>query len=117
MNTRIALSGLSILTTLALVGGATFALFSDSATSTDNTFSSGNASLLIANNDASPGTYAESIAGVSFSDIAPGFTMDKDFWLKNHSAGSFSMSTTVDLDDPDLDDGPDLQGVLMVGFR
>src|SRR3989344_9012088 len=105
-NKRIVLSTMSILTSLALLSGATFALFTDQATSQDNTLSTGNASLLIANDVESPGAYNESIAGVSFSDIAPGFTEDKDFWLKNNSSGDFSMDLTVDLDD--IAAGPDL---------
>jgi len=106
---------MSILTSLALLGGATFALFSDTATSVENTFSTGNASLPIANDVESPGLYGDSIAGVSFSDIAPGFSEDKDFWLKNNSDGDFEMDVTVDL--ASIVAGPDLGDDLMVGFR
>ncbi len=45
MNSKIALSAISILASLALVGGATFALFSDVATSSDNTFATGTLNL------------------------------------------------------------------------
>lgn len=49
MNKRIALSGMSILTALALIGGATFAFFSDVETSTGNTFTAGDLDLKIDN--------------------------------------------------------------------
>ena len=45
MNTKIALSGLSIFAALALVGGATFAFFSDEGTSNNNVFASGTLDL------------------------------------------------------------------------
>lgn len=45
MNTKIALSGLSILASLTLMGGATFAFFSNSGTSTGNSFSTGTIDL------------------------------------------------------------------------
>lgn len=49
MNKRIALSGLSILTALALIGGATFAFFSDVETSHDNVLQAGALDLTIDN--------------------------------------------------------------------
>lgn len=49
MNTKIALSTLSIFSALALVGGATFAFFSDTETSTGNTFTAGSLDLKVDN--------------------------------------------------------------------
>lgn len=49
INKRIAISGLSILTALSLMTGATFAYFSDSGISTGNTFSSGTLDLQLSN--------------------------------------------------------------------
>ena len=51
MNTKIALSGLSIFAALALVGGATFAFFSDSGTSSGNVFGSGSIDLKLGNGE------------------------------------------------------------------
>ncbi len=120
INRKIAMSAMSIVTALALAGGATFAFFSDTATSNDNTFSTGNADLQITNDETSPPTdpelpYSNLIAGVSFSDIAPGFSEDKDFWLKNNSSGDFGMDVKVDL--ASIVAGPDLGDELMIGFR
>ncbi len=120
INKRIVISGLSILSSLALMAGASFALFSDSASSQDNKFSTGNADLQIAEDvvpQGDPGTYFDSITGVSFSDIAPGFTMNKDFWLKNNSAGDFGMNLTVDLNDLKGTTPDPLDDNLMVMFR
>lgn len=49
MNRRIALSGLSILAALGLIGGATFAFFNDVETSTGNVFQAGALDLKIDN--------------------------------------------------------------------
>lgn len=113
------MSAVSIVTALALAGGATYAFFSDSAQSTDNTFSTGNADLQIAEDvlpQGDPGTYLGSITGVNFSNIAPGFSMDKDFWLKNDSAGNFSMDVTADLTNLTGTTPGTLPDVLMVKF-
>lgn len=118
INKKIAISTISILTSLMLMGGATFAFFSDSATSTGNTFSTGSADVQIAEDvpPADPGTYAGSITGVTFSDITPGFTMDKDFWIKNNSTGTFSMDATADLNNLGGISNGTLPDELMVKF-
>lgn len=119
INSRIALSLASIAAAGALVAGATFAFFSDQATSDDNTFSTGNASLLITD-DVIPGNpvlpYTESISGVSVSDMIPGQVETKDFWLKNDSAGSFSMDVTADLGGLAGTTPGDLPTTLLVKF-
>jgi len=51
MNIRIGLSLLSIVTALSLTAGATYAFFSDSGTSSGNTFSTGTVNLLLADNN------------------------------------------------------------------
>lgn len=50
MNTKIALSALSILSALALMSGATFAFFTDSGTSSGNVFTTGSLDLQLSNN-------------------------------------------------------------------
>src|SRR3989338_1669291 len=49
INTRIALSLASIATAGALIAGATFALFTDTETSSGNTFTAGGLDLLVDN--------------------------------------------------------------------
>jgi len=51
INTKIAMSALSVVTSLALMTGATYAFFSDSATSTGNTFAAGSFDLRLSDND------------------------------------------------------------------
>lgn len=82
MNKKIALSGLSILSALALVGGATFAFFSDVETSSGNILQSGKIDLKIDNTSfyngvASPNTsWGLSDLTVqkffNFTDVKPG---------------------------------------------
>ncbi len=72
INRKIAMSGMSILASLALMGGATFAFFSDSATSTGNSFAAGNFDLKIG--DAAPAA-SDSIGAVFISNnMIPGAT-------------------------------------------
>lgn len=110
----------SSILTIGVVGsalaGATYALFTSQATSQDNTFSTGNASLLIANDVASPGSYSDSISGFSATGLIPGSTTDKLFWLKNDSTGGFSMDVKVSLADLKGTVSGDLPGALLVQF-
>jgi len=71
MNKKIALSLLSIVSALAIVGGATFAFFSDSGTSTQNVFSSGTLDLKLS--DDTPEIIQDDVtASFGASDLAPG---------------------------------------------
>ncbi|MBI2029746.1 hypothetical protein HYT02_04980 [Candidatus Gottesmanbacteria bacterium] len=71
MNTKIALSGISILASLALVGGATFALFTDVGTSTNNVFATGNLDLKLS--DDTPETDQDDVtASFGGSNLGPG---------------------------------------------
>lgn len=54
MNTRIALSTLSILAALGLMGGAAFAFVSDAGDSTENTFATGSFDLQLTDNNQGP---------------------------------------------------------------
>lgn len=102
INKRLVTSSLTIVASGALLVGATFALFTDQAQSIDNSFSTGNADLQIANDSAGAPllAYTDSISGVSASGLAPGSTLTKLFWLKNSStATGISLSVTADLTD------------------
>lgn len=111
INTRIALSLASIATAGALVAGATFALFTDTETSTGNTFTAGKLDLKVDNTchynepaDDSPNcptppdgftTWESTNLGAQhkffwFDDVKPGdygedtvsLTVDNDAWLR-----------------------------------
>lgn len=98
MNKKIAMSGLSIVAALTIMGGATFAQFSDSATVSGNTFSTGDSNLQIAANNAGiPGTYGESITGPTFTGIFPGQTKTFEFWLKNSSTAAINLDLLADV--------------------
>lgn len=66
MNTKIALSGMSILAALALIGGATFAFFSDNETSGGNTVTAGTLDLKVNGTD-------DPLAIVKIDDMKPSF--------------------------------------------
>lgn len=89
MNSKIAMSALSIMGSLAIMGGATFAFFSSSATSTGNVFASGNLELLIDdNNESTPS--ATITASIGDTDMAPG-----DFvsgFVSLHNDGSITIA-------------------------
>ncbi|HVZ12063.1 MAG TPA: hypothetical protein VG965_03455 [Patescibacteria group bacterium] len=69
MNRKIALSGLSIVTALVMLGGAAFAAFTAQATATGNTFSTTNPNLLINVNNAGEGN---PVTGASVTGLIPG---------------------------------------------
>jgi spore coat-associated protein N len=69
MNTKIALSGLSIMAAMALMAGATFAFFSDSGTSTANTFSTGTLDLKLTDADQ---TTQDSVTASFGGSLVPG---------------------------------------------
>ena len=69
MNTKIAMSAMSIVASLAIMGGATFAFFSSSATSTENVFATGSLVLGLSDTDQfDQATVAASFGGT----LAPG---------------------------------------------
>lgn len=70
INRKIFLSGLSILSALSIMAGATFAFFSDSGTSSGNIFSSGTFDLKLSDNNE---TVVDNVSATwSASDMAPG---------------------------------------------
>lgn len=80
MNTRIALSGLSILASLAIMGAATFAFFSDVGTSSGNIFNSGTLDMLLSDNNE---TDQNNVSGTWGLASAPGDTFDSTLNIKN----------------------------------
>ncbi len=115
MNSKIALSAISILASLALVGGATFALFSDVATSSDNTFATGTLNLQIDDTDQSA---TESVTGSIFANnFAPGQSVTSFISLHN-PVGSLPIAevemTADTLETADPDGLSDLRNVLQL---
>ncbi len=82
MNKKIVLSIFSIVSALAIMGGATFAFFSDSGTSNDNVFASGSLDLKLS--DYTPETDQDDVvASFGGSDLAPGDSISGQLRLKN----------------------------------
>lgn len=99
MNSKIVMSGLSIMTALTLMAGSAYAAFVSQATSTGNTFSVGNADLQIATETAgAPNTYGPSIVGFSGTGFFPGESREYRFWLKNTSASNVVLDTSASFD-------------------
>ncbi|MDP3941882.1 MAG: TasA family protein [bacterium] len=91
INKKILISAMSIVTSLAMVGGATFAFFSDQGTSSDNIFSSGNMDMLLSDTDQ---TDLDDVSGTWGLASAPGDPFTGDLKIKN--------SGTVDADHIEL---------------
>ena len=86
INKRITMSAFSIVTALSLMGGATYAYFTDSVTSQNNTFSTGTLDINISQNDPDP----ESFDNIeSISNWAPGDSQLVEFNIQN--AGSLPV--------------------------
>ncbi|MBI2031175.1 MAG: hypothetical protein HYT08_01035 [Candidatus Levybacteria bacterium] len=79
INKKIALSLLSIVSALAIVGGATFAYFSDTANSTNNTFTAGTLDVEITDQNADTPFQSETI----ISNWAPSNQTFVNFDVKN----------------------------------
>jgi spore coat-associated protein N len=96
-NRHILMSFLSIVMALAVMTGGTLAFFTDTASSTGNTFSTGNADLQIAADVEGAEAFSNSITGPNFSGIVPGEIKEFTFWLKNNSSGTINLDLTADV--------------------
>lgn len=112
INRKIAMSAVSIMTALALAGGATFAFFSDTGSSTGNIFSAG--SLILQLDDENQ-EFSDSVsASIGGSDMAPGDS--ESGFISLHNEGSIDaaevvLGATQTLND-NGEDGSDLADVL-----
>lgn len=89
MNKKIALSGISIFAALMLMGGATFAYFSDSGQSTGNTFGVGTLDLRL--DDSNEITPVDNISATfNLTNIGPGDTATQE--ISFHNQGSLPIS-------------------------
>lgn len=107
INTRIALGLMSVLAALALVAAATFAFFTSSGTSSDNTFTSGTLSLFLDDVDelAVDGTVQGSITASGF---APGQSTSGYISLDND--GSIAFAEVEMGIDTSITNNPDATG-------
>ncbi|OGH04591.1 MAG: hypothetical protein A2W22_04985 [Candidatus Levybacteria bacterium RBG_16_35_11] len=114
MSRRIALSILSIVASLAIVGGATYAFFSATATSSSNTFASGTLTLNL--DDVNESAVDNSVIGsISASNFAPGQSVNGFVSLDNPAGGIDIAEVEMTMDtsetaDPGADS--DLRDVL-----
>lgn len=69
LNRKIAISAISILASLALMGGATFAYFTDTKTSSDNTFASGTLDIDIVQTGGTSGFIPFNVTGMQPGDM------------------------------------------------
>jgi len=90
---KVYLSILAIVATLSLVGGATYALFSNKATSGPNTFATGNADLKIDRKGDGLG-FQNKVVGIDFSNIYPGWNSGNEYqvWFRNDSTSPITLS-------------------------
>jgi len=98
MNKKIFMSGISIVTALALLGGAAYAQFVVTASANGNTFSSGNPALELCNDSAGPTPLdcGTSIASpISLTSLIPGVPQTFYFWLYNSGDGTLSPLTAL----------------------
>lgn len=113
MNSKIALSGLSILSALALMAGGTFAFFSDTNSSTANTFTTGTLELQLddVDEEVTSNTISGSIGG---ANMFPGSSVNG--FISVHNSGSLPMSKVVfganQTSNEDNGDGSNLADVL-----
>lgn len=88
MSRKILISGLSILASLGIVTAATYAYFSDTATSTANTFVSGTLNLLVDDID---DTAAETVDGsITAANFSPGATTSG--FISLHNPGTLPIA-------------------------
>ena len=113
MNKKIALSAMSILASLALLGGATFAFFSDAGTSSNNVFATGTLDLKLS--DSTPEVDQDNVtASFGSGALVPGScTGSQTLNLKNtgtiaadHAEVHLTLNSITDINtnaEPDMD--------------
>ncbi len=110
INRKIAMSGLSILTALTMMGGSAFAAFTTQASATGNTFSSGTENLTVS---ADNNTFTSSIVSpFSGTNLTPGYTHTFHVFLKNEGVDQLTVSATFANGSGDAE----LENVLMTDF-
>lgn len=115
MNRKILGSAISIMSILALMGGATFAFFSDTGTSSANTFSTGTLDLKLTDNNE---TALDSVTATFGGTLTPGTcTGDKTLELMNSgtvAANHVEVRLTNLISDSNTDASPDMDRYLKI---
>lgn len=103
MNKKIALSGLSILTAFALMGGAAYAYFTSSQSALGNTISTGTMTFEGKISDTAGVSTGDS-GKFSVSDLVPGGTLVRCLWVKNTGtvAGRYKIYASAESGDTSL---------------
>ena len=119
INRKFTMSALSIVLSMAIMGGTTFAFFTDQAQSTNNTFSTGTADLQVGLDTGNENTvaFANAIDAPDYSGVFPGFSSNTDFWLKNVSSSTVNLSTVADLSNLVENAGTDLKNNLLISWN
>ena len=97
-----------------VVAGATFAFFSDTATVEGNTFSTGSADLEIRRVDA--GSWGDSISGVDFDNIYPGWVAEETIQLRNDSSADIGMDIVPEFEREAGTDSDMLRDLITLQF-
>jgi predicted ribosomally synthesized peptide with SipW-like signal peptide len=116
MNKRIMMSALSIMSALTIMGGATYAAFSDTATLTNNTFASGDASIQISVTNNTEPAFGDTKPGfVGAANFFPGHEETFQFWIRNISPSPITLNTVAKF--TGVTGNEDLQDNLLVTFN
>jgi hypothetical protein len=94
MNKKIVMSGLSILTAFAMMGGSAFAAFTTTATATGNTFSTSNPQLLVNVNNGGDGA---SVPGATVTGLVPGVAGAAQSFVLHNIDASATQTVTLQL--------------------
>jgi predicted ribosomally synthesized peptide with SipW-like signal peptide len=93
---KILLSMLTIIAIVGLVGGATYAAFTATASNVNNTFSTGNAELLLKNSVGD--NYSQTKGGAQWGNLSPGHIQNYEVWLKNTSSSLIDFEVYPDVE-------------------
>ncbi len=121
MNRKILMSGISIVATISLFAGVTYAQLTATAAGSGITFAAESAGLEIAqDNNGTPvdgWLSTQDFSGI-INNVFPGFNKNITFWLFNNSGADIPLSTIVTLKTPTYDPSDnDLNNNLSVGFN
>jgi hypothetical protein len=96
INRKLAMSGMSILTALTMMGGSAFAAFTATATTVGNTFSTSNPNLNVSTDGT---TFGPTKPGFNVSGLVPGTTTAaQSFTLQNTGTDNMPVSAKFNYD-------------------
>ena len=92
---RIWLSVVAIVVTVGIAVGATYAVFSNAATSGPNTFATGNADLKLRHRPDQ--AWADSYGGANWTNLYPGWSDSYNVYLKNDSSSPITLKVRPEI--------------------